>query len=313
MGESFIFSLSAEPPFRLDFTAWALRRRPVNIVDRFDSATYCRVLVTDNRPFEVAVSQPDRSQPMIEVLVRGQGDSPETRSVVMNFLERCLGIRRELRGFYALSARDGEIGEVIGRFRGLKPVRFPSVFEALVNGIACQQISLDAGLSVLSRLTEAAGTTFPSGDGRGKEVVHAFPGPSDLARLDEKDLREIGFSGQKSRFIIELSRAIVEEELDLEGLEGLDNKSAFESLRQIRGIGRWTAEYALLRGMGRLDIFPGDDVGVRKKLLSVLHLEGPLSYEGTEELVSGWQPYSGFVYLHLLLVDLLARGYIDDA
>ena len=284
----------------------------MNIVDRFDGGAYRRVLATDDRPFEVAVSQPDRAQPTIEILVRGRGDSPETRSVVMNFLERCLGIRRKLGGFYALSTRDGEIGQVIGRLRGLKPVRFPSMFEALVNGIACQQISLDAGLSVLSRLTEAAGRAFPSGDGCGKGVVHAFPGPSEAARLDEKDLREIGFSGQKSRFIIELSRAVVEKELDLESLERLDNRDAFELLRRIRGIGRWTAEYALLRGLGRLDIFPGDDVGVRKKLLSVLHLEGPLSYEGTEELMSGWQPYSGFVYLHLLLVDLLARGYIDD-
>lgn len=311
MGESFTFSVTAEPPFRLDFTAWALRRRPVNIVDRFDGRTYRRVLASHDRPFEIAVSQPDSSRPWIEVAVRGRGDSPEARSEVMNFLERCLGIKRELKEFYTLASRDGEIGQVIARFRGLKPVRFPSVFEALVNGIACQQISLAAGLSILSRLADAAGMAFSSGAG-GAEVVHAFPRPSDVAPLDEKDLREIGFSGQKSRFLMELSKAVVEKGFNLENLEETDNASALNFLRRIRGIGRWTAEYALLRGLGRLDVFPGDDVGVRKRLLSVLHLEGPLSYEGTEELVRGWQPYSGLVYLHLLLVDLLARGYIDD-
>ena len=308
MKEPLHFTLSAEPPFRLDFTAWALRRRPGNMVDRFDGRTYRRAIVLGDRPVEIAVNQPDRSQPLLKVTVRGEDRPPEAQSAATAFLERCLGVKRDLSDFYALSARDGEIGRVIDRFRGLKPVRFPSVFEALVNGIACQQISLAAGLAVLSRLVERAGMALRTGEG----VVHAFPGPSDVARLDVKDLREIGFSVPKSKYLLELSKAVVEETVTLVTLEGLDNGDAMQSLRGIRGIGRWTAEYALLRGLGRLDVFPGDDTGVRKKLLSVLNLEGPISYEDTEELMKGWQPYSGFIYLHLLLVDLAARGYIED-
>jgi len=302
------FTLSAEPPFRLDLTAWALRRRPGNIVDRFDGRTYRRVLTLGERAVGIAVHQPDRSRPLIEVTVHGEDHPPETQSAAVAFLERCLGIKRELSEFYALSARGGGIGRVIERFRGLKPVRFPSVFEALVNGIACQQISLAAGLAVLGRLVERAGMVLEAGEG----TVHAFPRPSDVARLGVKDLREIGFSVPKSRYILELSKAVVEEEVSLEALDGLDNGGAMQILRRMRGIGRWTAEYALLRGLGRLDVFPGDDTGVRKKLLSVLDLEGPITYEDTEGLMRGWQPYSGFVYLHLLLVDLAARGYIED-
>lgn len=305
--KSFHFTMSAEPPFRLDFTVWALRRRPVNIIDRFDGHRYRRVLSLEDRPMEIEASQPDRSRSLIEVTVYGRDYSPESQSAAAGFLELCLGTKSELSEFYSLSARDGEIGRMISWLRGFKPVRFPSVFEALVNGIACQQISLAAGLSVLSRLAGKAGMAFSSLQG----VVHAFPRPSDVVRLGEKGLREVGFSTQKAKSLTELSRAVVEEKLDLENLEGLDNGRALELLRGMRGIGRWTAEYALLRGLGRLDVFPGDDVGARKKLLSVLGREGPLSYEETRQAVDSWQPYAGFVYLHLLLADLVAHGYVD--
>ena len=58
---SFCFEMEAIPPFRLDFTAWALRRRPNNTIDRWDGETYRRVLVIQGIPMEVAVSQPYKS------------------------------------------------------------------------------------------------------------------------------------------------------------------------------------------------------------------------------------------------------------
>ena len=102
-------------------------------------------------------------------------------------------------------------------------------------------------------------------EGPEREVVHAFPRPVDVLSLDDRDLREIGFSRQKTRSLLELSRAVEEKEIDLESLETLDNRNALELLRGIRGVGRWTGEYALLRGLGRLDVFPGDDAGAQKE------------------------------------------------
>jgi DNA-3-methyladenine glycosylase II len=74
-----------------------------------------------------------------------------------------------------------------------------------------------------------------------------------------------------------------------------------ERLRSLRGVGRWTAEYALLRGLGRLHVFPGDDVGARNNLQRWLGLLEPLDYEGVQRVLARWQPFQGFVYLHLLL------------
>ena len=66
--------------------------------------------------------------------------------------------------------------------------------------------------------------------------------------------------------MIELARSIAEGRLDLEGLADLPDDEAVKRLCELRGVGRWTAEYVLLRGLGRTHIFPGDDVGARNNL-----------------------------------------------
>ena len=82
---------------------------------------------------------------------------------------------------------------------------------------------------------------------------------------------------------------------------------------RIRGVGRWTAEYAMLRGLGRLSIFPGDDVGARKKLrewLGITGAAGEMTYEKVNGLLSRWKPFAGFIYIHLLLSCLAEKGLV---
>jgi DNA-3-methyladenine glycosylase II len=190
------------------------------------------------------------------------------------------------------------------QFRGLKAPRFASVFEGVVNGISCQQLSLTVGIIILNRLAERCGLS--SGP-----AMHAFPRPEDVARLNESDLRMLGYSGNKARALIELSGSIVEGRLDLRELERLDNQECFERLVALRGVGRWTAEYVLLRGFGRTDVFPGDDVGARKNLERWLRLRKKLDYDRVQRVLSKWKGYGGLIFLHLLLKSLDEGGYLD--
>jgi DNA-3-methyladenine glycosylase II len=96
-------------------------------------------------------------------------------------------------------------------------------------------------------------------------------------------------------------------------LEAMNNEEAKTSLSSMRGVGRWTAEYVLLRGLGRLDTFPGDDVGAQKNLQNLLHLEEKPPYEKIKEVTSLWQLYAGFVYFHLLLDKLDKQGILSQA
>ena len=175
-----------------------------------------------------------------------------------------------------------------------------------MNGIACQQLSLVVGVHLLNRLTAAYG--FPAE--AGPEGLHAFPGPAELAAVDPAELKSLGFSLAKARTIIASARAILDGHLDLEGLDGAEDGAVLERLMCLHGVGRWTAQYVMLRGLGRLHIFPGDDVGARNKLESFLGLDRKLDYEGVESVVSRWAPYGGLVYFHLLLDSLSQAGLV---
>ncbi|HKA22817.1 MAG TPA: DNA-3-methyladenine glycosylase 2 family protein [Blastocatellia bacterium] len=303
-----IFSLEPAPPFALELTVWALRRRPDNEVDRWDGQTYRRALPIAGEFVEVAVTQRGRPEaPRLGVSVIGARRAQDVESFVTAALNRMLGLQASLSKFYSIAETDGRLWRLAQRFRGLKPPRFPSVFEAVANGIACQQITLTLGIRVLNLLAETYGAAIEG------SVLHAFPQPTDLARRDVEELKRLKLSRQKAVALTELSDAIVERGLDLERLATLDDDAAIDRLMQLRGVGRWTAEYILLRGLGRLHIFPGDDVGARNNLQRWLGLKKPLDYERTHRLLSKWRPYAGFIYFHLLLDRLSEAGFLTPA
>jgi DNA-3-methyladenine glycosylase II len=128
--------------------------------------------------------------------------------------------------------------------------------------------------------------------------------------LTPEDFRKLGLNRQKARAIIELSIAVVKDRLHLESLEGLNDEQVVERLCELRGVGRWTAEYVLLRGLGRLHIFPGDDVGARNQLQRWLRLRKPLDYQGVRRVLAPWQSHAGLIYFHLLMNRLDEKGYL---
>jgi DNA-3-methyladenine glycosylase II len=302
------FTLKVVPPFRLDLTVWALRRRPENKMDRWDGKTFCRGLVLNGKPVEIAVIQiGSMTMPRLQVTVTGVPSGHNLRAGVTETLNRMLGLQANLKGFYRHAANDARLSILARRFRGVKPPQFPSLLEALVNGIACQQFSLAAGIQILNRLSEKFGMSVTETGIR----AHTFPRPEDLAALKPEPLRNLGFSRQKAGAIIELSRAIVAGNLGRDGFLSLDDGSAVQQLCRLRGVGRWTAEYVLLRGLGRLHIFPGDDVGARNSLRKWLGLRKPLDYDGVRRLIARWEPYAGLTYFHMLLYRLDETGYLS--
>lgn len=302
-----VFFLEPAPPFRLDLTVWTLRRRPENAVDRWDGQTYRRVLPLSNGLVEIAVIQVEPPEtPRLRISVEGQALRSGVKAAVTLALERLLGLRIDLTEFYRVAAREKQLEQLARRFQGMKPPRYATVFESLVVGIASQQVSRTVSILILNRLTASYGASLRE-DGA---TAHAFPRPETLAGLLPAELRPLGFSMRKERAITELSQSVVKGSLDLDGLAQLPDEEAIECLCRLRGVGRWTAEYVLLRGFGRTHIFPGDDVGARNNLKRWLHLEKPLDYEAVHRILEHWDPYAGLIYFHLLLDRLAEAGFL---
>ena len=137
-------------PFRLDLTVWTARRRSGNAVDRWDGHIYRRVLVLHGTPVEIAVEQ---AGSRLHVCAIGAGRlPPDARLLVTSMLERTLGLRVDLTGFYRFARRDRKLGPLVERFRGVKPPRFPSLFEASMRSPASNSPS---------RLGSSCSTAWP--------------------------------------------------------------------------------------------------------------------------------------------------------
>jgi len=304
------FDITPLPPYRLDLTAWALKRREDNTWDRWDSGTgtYSRLLVHAGEPIDVSVSQTGPANtPLLRVSAAMNSDSTEMtddaiRGAVEPVLRGLLGTDVDLSQFHRMSSTDSTLSLLAIKLTGLKPPRYSSLFEALTNAITCQQITLTAGLRILGRLAHMCGA-------RMADVV-SFPLPEKVAQLSAQDLIDLGYSHQKARAMSELSALAVDGHLERSIIANLSDDEAVERLRQLFGVGRWSAEYALLRGDSRLNIFPGDDVGVRKHLEQWLNLDRRLNYDDVSHILETWRPFGGMIYLHLLTASLVDSGRV---
>ena len=303
------FKLQPRAPFRLDLTVWALRRRAHNLVDRFDDGVWRRVLVIGNSPVLIAVRQ-TRFGEHPESEVRISASRPKAvKAEVAAIVTRMLGLDLDLSEFYRLACGDAHLRDLADRLRGMKPVRYATAFEAFANAVACQLVSLSAGMHVLNRLTEVFGM-LSNIDGAALPM-RSFPPAAAIAHSNPDALRALGLSRQKGEYLIGLAQlAIDPKDPDFTSIGQLDDDDAIARLSKIRGVGRWTAEYVMLRGFGRINIFPGDDVGGRNKLFEWLGMSDAPTYDSVGRMLERWRPYGGLIYLHLIVNSVVDGGHV---
>lgn len=302
-----VFTLMPRAPYRLDLTVWALRRRSRNRIDRWNG-TYSRALVVDGRPVSVEVKQRSEHQPVlaVSVLTAGHYTAEDIESIERQ-VRRLLGTNVDIQAFYDLADTDFRLAELKDRFLGVRPPRFPTLFESMVNAIANQQLSLEVGIELLNRFTDRFGARPPDAQG-----LVAFPDAESILGVRSSDLRGLGFSMRKARYILSSAHTVATGVVSASRLEACDRAEATELLLAQPGIGRWSAEYILLRGVGRLDVFPADDVGARNKLQRLMELTHAPDRDEIISMTAPWSPWAGLVYFHLLLDGLARNGHIDE-
>lgn len=291
--------LRATPPFRLDLTVSVLRRLSSNVVDVLTSDhRYVRAFGGVHGPVVASVVQkgPDR------LAVTLDGDRRD-HAATLELLRRVLGVDRDLTPFYRGAARIPWLEPLATRMRGVKPPRYPTLWEACVNAVVFQQISLRAASTIVRRLIDALGSPRHV---EGDVAVHEFPGAGAFQATTDAALRDVGLSRSKIMTLRRVADALDDGSLDPEALEGLPSDEAAAVLRRIKGIGPWTAALVLLRGLGRLDVFPGNDTGAMSNLALLTRPE-TVDFPSVLDTL---RPQQGMLYYHLLLARLESRGEI---
>ena len=171
----------------------------------------------------------------------------------------------------------------------LKPNGLTSIFQALVESIISQQLSVKAASCIFKRLCSLFGS---------QNTVR----PLDIFRTSDDELRAIGISKPKTAAIRDLTDFALSNRLPtIEQLEGMSDEAIIESLTQIKGIGRWTVEMLLIFKLGRIDVMASSDQGLRKgfAIIEGIYPRLPSPQELAEHAEKHWKPYRSIASWYL--------------
>ena len=288
-------------PYRLDLTVSVLRRLSNNIVDVLTAdGQYIRALGTSRGPVIARVTQVHP-----EALTVTLDGDPREHKRALALVRRMLGVDRDVAHFSRAAEGIPWLSPLAERMRGVRPPRYPTLWEACVNAIVFQQISLHAASAIMRRLIVALGRSV---DSEGV-AVYAFPTAEGFLGAEDDVLRAAGLSLGKLSTLRRVAEALAAGALDEAMLEERASPDAAALLRGIKGIGPWTATVILLRGLGRLDVFPMNDSSVARNL-SLVSSSDRIDVESTLDSLS---PQQGMLYYHLLLARLEARDDLGRA
>ena len=285
-------------PYRLDLTAVVMRRLSTNVVDVFDGTAYRRLLGAPNEPVLLAVEQHAAGT----LTARLEGPHAEAFDLTA-IVRRALGTEVDLASFYAGAASVPWLHAIATGARGVKPPRYPSLWETVVNAVVYQQVSIHAAGAILRRVIERHSVPREVAGVR----LYPFPSARTLLDADPVELRALGLSINKVSSLKAVAGAIESGELNELALEPLSTPQLVEALVAHRGIGPWTAAVVALRGFGRLDVFPMNDSGATASLRK---LSGDPNVEA-EPIIEALVPQQGMLYYHLLLGRLNATGEVS--
>jgi DNA-3-methyladenine glycosylase II len=225
---------------------------------------------------EVVVSSPDVS---IEA-VRGQ-------------VARTLSLDHDATGWEDVGRRDPVIGRLQAEFDHLRPVCFYSPYEAAVQAIIGHRISMRQAATIKKALAKEYGEALEVGGHR----LDAFALPQSLTDVNEAH----GLRPEKLRRLHEVALAALEGRLDAARLRALSHDEALAGLREIRGIGEWSAQHVLLRGAGLADAVPLADPRTRVAIKAAYGLRVKPDDAELTAIADAWRPFRmwGFVLVRL--------------
>jgi DNA-3-methyladenine glycosylase II len=264
------FVVPCAPPYRLDLTVAVPRRTPLNPVDVL--AADGRYLRAFARPegLRVCVAYQPPGASTLHIALYQPTVANDERKAPNAELRACipqvLGTEVDLSGFYAVAVNVPELAPLVAQARGVKPPRYPSLWEALCNAVAFQQLSLEAAIATMRRVIAHCSTPLAFGQAQ----LYPFPAPTLFMETDPAVLRSLGLSARKVRTLQEAADLLLAGRLTANDLEALPTAEPMARPALLPGIGPWTSAVVMLRGFGRLAVFPAGDSGARRNLRGLL-------------------------------------------
>ncbi len=217
-----------------------------------------------------------------------------SKDAILKVSRRMVSAELDLRPFYRIAQKSERFKKIAKKFRGLKPILTPTVFEAAAWAIMGQQVNLQFASTLKKRVVRNFGKILNI---KGDEYS-LFPAPEDFAHAKVGDLQMLQFSQRKAEYLLGLSAWVARDHYALESLGEFDYDTALERLLSIRGIGIWSANYILMRGAGHLDCLPLGDSGLNRAVKNLYKLKENPDYSRIEKIAKEFMPFRSLFTLY---------------
>jgi DNA-3-methyladenine glycosylase II len=294
--------ITALPPFHFDFSSEIFANGDKQIRS-FENGRFWQVIrVNGKLVLAVVESIGTVDEPKLTVELKSDSAiTEEDKKTAENTVKALFSLDLDLNPFYETVKDDKIMARLTRELWGLKNPTTPTVFEALVDSIVEQQISLKVANSIENKVIRKFGDTL---DLEG-EVYYVYPTPQRLASVSIDEFRKCGLSFRKGEYIKEASMLIMEGKLNLKKLKNYESsEQIIKELDKIKGVGVWTAELTMLRGMQRLEALPADDLGLRR-VISRYYRDGKvISSAEARKIAEGWGEWKGLAAYYLVVADM---------
>ena len=265
-----------------------LQRSPIELLHKIDGDRVHKLVAVGKEKILFSIHH-SRNQLIVDFPI--VDPSEESKEIIRLYIIEWLDLDKDLKPFYELAGEDPFLGPLIKKYYGYRIVGQPDLYESLIWAVLGQQINLQFAYTLKQKFVMKYGKKLVF---EGNEYF-LFPDYKLIAKLNPDELLTIQFSRQKAQYTVGISQAFEDGTISKEKLTGLSLVSAKEKLMEIKGIGNWTANYALMKTFRYAEAFPLEDAGLHNALKKYLKLDRKPTLDEIKSVFKkykGWEAYA---------------------
>jgi DNA-3-methyladenine glycosylase II len=283
------FQITLPEIFNFTHSLAFLLRSPRELLHRCSETSVIKLIRLNQEEILFELSQVDNNH-LLVTLLNGKLNE-HTKFELENYIREWFDLDTDLKPFYAMAGKDPLLGGLVKQFYGYRIIGQPDLFESLVWAVLGQQINLQFAYTLKQRFVEQFGEKMIYES----QSYYLFPKPETVSVLTDQHLLPLQFSRQKSKYSILIAEAFTSGEISKEKLKGLPLQAAKEKLMKIKGVGNWTANYALMKTFRYPDAFPLEDAGVHNAIKNLKAMKTKPTLDQVKRIFKkykGWEAYA---------------------
>jgi len=269
-----------------------LQRSPRELLHRVEGDRVVKLLRIENELILFSVTPVDQGLNL--ELLNGTFNLL-TRQHLNSFVRAWFDLDTNLKPFYTLAKKDPLLKDAVKRYSGYRIVGQPDLFESLVWAVLGQQINLSFAYLLKQRMVEKYGAQLMYCG----QPYFAFPTPQELAMVQPEDLLALQFSRQKAAYTIGIAQSFAEGKISTQSVAALPFGEAKEALMKVKGIGNWTANYALMKTFRYAEAFPLEDAGLHNAIRNILGMKAKPDLKKVTKIFRSYKGWEAYATLYL--------------